>query len=470
MRNPFAAPRFARSKTEKAIARLLFLFLLNMSAIDAQYAVDVTGTAPTYQCTITTTGSTTWADKDLVTLVFPDGQCKQTSIGWNGTAVTSGTNVVEWSPYNAEQPFGAIRTFVAKKGGTGPPPAPALIQADITNSTNTSLAPPAPEPISFPARSTWRIDKLWEFSEDYSTLLVVSYQNACTSTSSDKITISYDANQINIVEVYKFNNEIINNPSGAVIIDPSFPAYSTYLSFNSVFLKVTLKDLVEIGDKISITATGLFCPDSIVNTIVLDSEVKGGPHDPNSKTSDIDTISSGQTGPVNIIYTVQFHNDGNAPVKRVVVTDTLPDGLDPATFTLVETPVMNGLWLAPSYNDPNSAIKVLNFEGVDGMPGFGQTSPSYSFGQTIYRFRFQVKTKPGFRETINNTATVVFYDRDSALPKIITDVSQVHYDSSPRDTNEHYTCCKCWKKFWRCLCKAFRREKKSPDPKPDTYR
>lgn len=469
MTNPYAAPRFSWSNPEKTIVLLLFLF--NLNATDAQYMVNVDGTAPNHQCVITTIGNTNWNDQDLVTWIFPDGQYKQSLTRLVGTVVESGTNVVSWSPYSATQPYSAIRTFVAKKGGTGPPPAPALIQTDITHSINANQALPAPAPINFPQGSSWGIEKMWEFSKDYSNLLVVSYKNECTSTLADKITISYDANQVNIEEIYKFNNEDIINQPGVIAIN-TFPSNIPYQNFNNVFLKVTLKDIVEIGDKISITATGRFCPgpDSIINTIVLDSEVKGGPHDPNSKTSDIDTISSGQTGPVNIIYTVQFHNDGNAPVKRVVVTDTLPDGLDPATFTLVETPVMNGLWLAPSYNDPNSAIKTLNFEGVDGMPGFGQTSPSYSFGQTIYRFRFKVKTRPGFRETINNTATVVFYDGDNALPKIITDVSQIHYDSSPRDTNEPNTFCSCWKRFWKCLCGKSRRDKKTPASKPKTRR
>jgi len=452
---------------------VFLLLLVNVGVVGAQYQILQSGTGP-FNCMIvnpnhnSTTDINPWNNKDFVTWIFPDGQYLQEEVLLDGPDIYPASDMVQWSPFSANKPGDYIYAYVAEKGGTGPPPQAFFTFNNVFNGT-IGTSPPAP--INYAAESNFKFSNLWDLSPGNSTMLVVSYQkNSCTATASDYIEFRYNHNEVTIEDIFGFNRESApiatqfnNTLSSAKIgtynsINLSIPG-----NHNNIFLKVKPTSQTYLGQIIDITAIGQFCPlPSPIEVFVLRCVVQKDPHDPNSKTVDVDTIYANQTDPVKLTYSVQFHNDGEAPVHKVVVTDALPPELNPSTFHLVDVPYMNGLNL---YNQntsgANSENIELTFMGNPGLPGLSQTNPSFSYGETIYRYSFEVETYPNKRNPINNTATVTFYDDEGKqLGHVVTDVSDVFY--SEESKNPVVLDCCCRQKFWWRFWNICRRHKKEP--------
>ncbi len=354
-----------------------------------------------------------FADKDQITWIFPDGQYQQKEIIANAQGVIqNGADYVQWLPSKDAQtgPF-YIQAYVARKGGTG---NPTLSEPEPFTGTYTNNPPAS---LSFSSGTNWHICPSWDFSPNNETFLIVSYNAVtaavCPAPSSDFITLQYNPAQLTLVDNHVFNNE--NLVSVPAIGETKISHFSYSQPYSNIFLKVKTDAATTIGTPINIKVIGRLCAsnaDQIPDTIDLPFVTKGGPHDPNSKTVDIDTIFSNQTKPIKLTYTVQFHNDGKAEVNKVVVTDNLPAGLDPSTFKLVDVPDMNGLTFDKlGSSGQNNEIKEITFKGstgvsgIVGLPGLAQVNPCYSYDQTIYRFKFEVYTDPSYKKTINNEAT-----------------------------------------------------------------
>jgi len=281
-----------------------------------------------------------------------------------------------------------------------------------------------PQPIYFPLGKNWQINRSWEFSPVAETFLILSYKNlllsGCPSVQTDFVfTLKFDPNQIDPVDSYAFNNQAVSDPAINGSIEVKVPDYQNDNIHHHVFLKV--KSTTQIGDSIKIKALTTNC-NGITDSILLSYVAEAGPHDPNKKTVDIDTICSNQSA-IKLTYTIQFHNDGDAVVNKVLVTDNLPPGLEPSTFTLADVPNRIGM-LTPVLSTIGTTTKEIVFDQM-GLPGLGQTSPSFGYDQTIYRYTFTVFTIENFNNTINNHAAVEFYDGTVSLGTINTNVATV---------------------------------------------
>jgi len=401
---------------------VLLLLLVNVAAVEAQYQIsaELIPNTPSYKCTIVpTTGAFEYLD--LITWILPDGQFKQQEIGKdaNGNVINFAT--FTWTPYVDPTPNNPdpdkIQAFVAEKGGTGTPPPYSY---DFLGQFGTTLLPTI-----FPTTQDFQLNRSWEFSRDAETFLIFTYQpkTLCSGNTSEEIRLNYPSHLTFLSNSYQsFNNEMI--------MDFSSQGYLLISNFTynqdeqrHIFLKFKTNPLTPINQAIQITAQGKFC--DTPQFVVYNCTTALHPHDPNKKTVDIDTICSNQPSNIKLTYTIQFHNDGKSPVKKVVVTDMLPQELLPTPFTL-NCPPLNGIdgFIEDQPSGANDEIKKITFSGA-GLPGLGQTSPSYSYDQTIYRFTFEVNTISDFHTIIDNDAAIIFYDDNGALPTIFTNVARV---------------------------------------------
>jgi len=454
---------------------ICLLFLLNIELIPAQYSLSLPGTSAPYTCTIH--NADTWTDKDLLTWIFPDGQFKQKQVQVINNGLVSGSNAVAWTPYAPQSgPLNDnILFLVAKKGGSGPPPPALLVGNKIVPFNALTTPPTPPSPTAYTnftiVQGNCKVGHLWDFSKLASTYLVVSYRNACTG---GYVEISYPTNSVELEQFFGFQGETFDPPTitngiGLLKIRPgsSVPAGSQF----NVFLKMKPTAQMDVGQTFKIFTKSHLCPSGYqLDSMVIDSLqfiLKGGPHDPNYKKVDIDTIYNGHANALRLTYTIQFHNDGNAPVKKVVVTDVMPAGLNPATFHLVDAPAMNGLMLSNLTNFQNlyssNLVKEIIFEGAAGLPGINEPNASYSYDQTIYRFKFGIDTDPNFKLTINNDATITFYDNNVTLPHIVTGIAPVYIvDQAAPGPRSFTECCCNWTPFWCRFFNIFRGEKLRP--------
>jgi len=453
---------------------VLLLLLVNVGVTTAQYNLVLTGTSAPYTCTINNTG--TWTDQDLLTWIFPDGQYKQKLIDFNDLGqFVQGSNSIEWFPYkpNFAVLSGEIKAFVAKKGGSGTPPPNLMWFGGATASATVNTTNITPVGIDLPTDEFCSLGSLWDFSPVAPNYLVISYTNVpCSPTSNDHFVIKYKTDELSVDYSQSFgNNSELIEPLGSILIGSTnytqlkiknLPTNLLNGIFNNVYLKV--QSLLPAGTPLDIALKSQRCSASpqFYTEATYNYMVQGGPHDPNYKIVNIQTLTTNQTGPVELIYTIQFHNNGSAPVKEVIVTDHLPFHLNPETFEVMDFQPMNGIDHYTSlYNLHPNDQKKITFTGP-GLPGLGETSSSYTYSQTIFRFKFKVKTKPNIQTAIDNTANIVFYDHISKkmLEPIVTNVAKVKYIFPPPEG------CSPWKNFWRNFFNIFRREKLPPCRKP----
>jgi len=421
---------------------VFLLLLLQVGSVGAQGPYTVTQTLPfqgTYQYTILPNFSLStpkFTDLDLVTWIFPDGQFKQHEVRVDASNnIVAGTNIITWVPYNATalNVPDEIKVYVAKKGGTG---NPTLTSQNV----KVSVMPMAsfPETFAFQPNQTWQINRSWEFAPGFETFLILSYKNLVSpgcapDTSGIKFRLFFNSDQVIPVQPlidssFGFSNQSIGANANQSI-EIKLPSSQNDPVQQHVFIK--LKSTAEVGDSIIITAIANICAGA-PDTMVLRYVTSGGPHDPNNKTVDIETICSNQSDAIKLTYTIQFHNDGNAPVEKVDVIDDLPTELNSGTFVLGNPLEMNGIDYYTHI--ANGTTQTITFMGIgppgSGLPGLGQTNLSYCYDQTIYRFSFEVYTVPIINTFIDNEAKVVFYDLSNpnnpiALDPIFTNVARV---------------------------------------------
>ncbi len=368
-------------------------------------------------------GTPALAQSDLITWIFPDGQYRQKAVSVNNFSVVAGTDTVQWRPY-ANAPTGPndIQTYVARKGGTGnPPPAYAAFSGGLTAT--------APEPYYFPPGKTWQISRSWDFSPNNETFLIFSYkpQNLpLCNPGTDGVELTFNPAQLELVQNFAFNNEMLTAQPGAGKIDARILNLNNGLNNQHVFLK--LKSKTQIREPILIQAIGRVCT-QLPDTVMLRYETAGEPHDPNKKTVDIETICPGQPA-VQLTYTVRFHNDGNAKVDQVDVTDVLVSDLQAQTFSPGNIPDPSGAttytWPAPSA----TSTKTVKFNNL-GLPGINQTNPTYNYDQTNYEFSFTVLTKPNVSTAFDNETDIVFYGSIGPLANIKTNIATVLVSDVP---------------------------------------
>ncbi len=371
-----------------------------------------------------------WAVGDLITWIFPDGQMMQREIAI--VADTISNFKLSWFPaYHQPVALDSIKAYVARKGGTG---HPTLVMPSTNSATQFQPVNTQPRPINFPAGRTWKANYTWEFSPGKENFLVISYKHSGECIDLDGQFKVELPTEISIIESIVFNSEQISVDTNG---NKLFMVSATSRPRN-IFLKLKMKDTVTLGRQFEIKIYPTICngEDADTRDISLLCVAKGEPHDPNYKIVDVQKIPVHNPDSTKLTYTIQFHNDGEAPVKKVRIIDTLPPELDPKTFKLLSTPLMNGLRLdSVIYSPSNPAIIELTFVAPGsspGLPGLNQANHP-AFAETIYRFSFEVKTRPNVQTPINNDATVIFYSNDGfALPEVITGIAQVKIGDSPK--------------------------------------
>lgn len=386
-----------------------------------------------YSCSLKALQSTLfWQKNDLITWIFPDGQYLKSEEPVGGGAEIS--RAVTWKPFSKPAVADSIIVYVARKGKPG---NPARIAGPADGLINV-ITPATPNLFNLLEGGKWNLSESWSCSPKCDNILILTYDptDCIGSDISGTFSISFDPNKIEFLTQEKlFYSEIpnSNNPGEYKILLPNTQF------FRHAFIKIKVKPTVKVGDVIDFSFKGNICnPDTVLSFSYL---VAADPHDPNWKIVDIDTIDA--NGPSKrLIYTIQYHNDGTAPVNKIDIYDRLPPQVDPSTVTFIN-------------QHPNCSWEfitedqlAIHFDNMN-LPGLNQTNPSYGYDQTIFRFSFQVYTKPNVNTTFPNNATITFYDSagDPMMP-IITDPATV-YTQSPQQ--ECPRCCCglfCWIRKW----------------------
>lgn len=432
---------------------LVFLWMLfaGVSAFAAgeatiKYKIIITPSSTSaggYSCSLEAMQDTLfWQKNDLITWIFPDGQYLQSEDTIGGGAAIS--QVVTWKPFKSPVYKDSIFAYVARKGKPGNPARVAVLATDFSITRSAS----EPEKFSFPAGIKWQLNRSWDFSPNNETLLIFSYDpQGCSDKSRSDFTpgtvnINFDPKQIIMLDTISFGKEQVDI---SVPNSPQISQLSSEPYYRHVFFKVKLQPTVQLGDKIDINLnTENYCGNSFESTYSY--IVAADPHDPNWKVVDIDTIDA--NGPAVVLnYTIQYHNNGAAPVNRIDVDDRFPAQIDPSTFAFTSMPIKGSQSSVPTF--PESDHLHIEFGNMN-LPGLNQHSPSsYGYDQTIFRFSFKVLTKPNLNITFPNNATITFYDSagDPMMP-IITDPATV-YTQSPQQKCPR-CCCGlfCWIRKW----------------------
>lgn len=409
----------------------LFCLLLCASVyLRAQpYNVSTTPVGLSYECTVVP-NTQTLDDKDLVTWIFPDGQFAQRLIEKSGVSILNNSDKWLWTPFsNAPSGPNEVVVYVAKKGGTGTPPK----RLAPTPTPGGNVGPLAP--FAFSPGQNWQINRAWEFSPDNETLLILSYQGpqSCKGTPAS-LTLTFNPAEMtyNTADFAAYHNEIVSTTTNSVNV----VNFNYDNNVNHVYLKLKLQPSVKVGQMVRVDVSGVLCGKEFQQAIFYES--KGNPHDPNRKTVNHPVLCPNVPKRSDLIYTIQFQNDGSAPVNKVVIKDALPNDLEPTTVTLDNVPnqgIVLDNW-SVSGNILNIKFKSLN------LPGLAQTSPQhYAYDQTLYQFSFRICTKPSLpllssAPFFDNRADIVFYDsNDLPLPTISTNLERV----TIRDISTCYT-------------------------------
>ncbi len=415
---------------------VLLLVLGNVGVVSGQYTIMVSPPpsmlVTSYECKIVRDllnfPNTKWADLDLITWIFPDGQYMKRTIDADAQGNALSGDIVTWWPSAGTQagaPSGPndIQAFIAEKGGTGIPPH---IVSPIFPYFGSYFNIP-PSTFNFPNNNPWQVNRTWDLSPHDESFLLVSYKPfpGCISDSTDFIELRFDKNKLTLGDNYGFNLEDI--PQNTNVTDKIIRIKKFAMSpvHKHIFLKVKPTALLELRESINITVNGKFC--NFSDSFVLSYVNENVPHDPNKKVVDIEKICLNQFYPLKLTYTVQFQNDGAAPVKEVHVKDLLPSELNPLSFHLISpVPMMNGIDVG--FEDPinpSEPNKLIKFTGT-GLPGLNQTTPfSYGYDQTIYRFSFDVEISTTIQDTIKNRAEVTFYNNGTPIiPSLATNFAK----------------------------------------------
>jgi hypothetical protein len=181
-----------------------------------------------YTFTISALGSTTWRSGDLITWIFPDGQFFQRTNTYVGTG---NSNIsVDWEPYKSIPANSQVYAFVAKKGGTGIPPA-FVEQATYIFTTAISATTSTPPPFGMPTTTAWQVNNTWNFCPGQYTYLMISYRPnpACSFGPGNTFSVHLPPGIAKVAE-FCFNGEI---PSG------TNPIIYTTPTPNPVFILMT---------------------------------------------------------------------------------------------------------------------------------------------------------------------------------------------------------------------------------------
>ena len=433
----------------------LFLVCCSFGVLRAQpYALSVTplnGSTTQFSCRVLQTGSSTWSNGDLITWIFPDGQMQQKEIIKNGN--TALNYEVTWAPYNTNVNVNTVQAYIAKKGDTGDP-AKAVVPGNPTPVFSGGSST-TPININFPVGRSWKASYTWEFARGKHNFLVLSYKKEFCDFPTAQFDIVLPPG-VEMVDTLSFKSEYMSVDEDTIIL-----GVTPELNPCNFYLKLKLDTTVAIDSILNVFIRSTLCdrddagkPKVNPPFDTIPFQVKGEPHDPNYKEVDVTKIAKGKNSPVKLVYTIQFHNDGEAPVSNVTVIDTLPQELDPSSFNLINLPKMNGLMFNGFKSDSiNPYIKKIFFKRAPnfaGLPGLNQANPKYSFDQTIYRFSFEVNTIPGIQKPIDNNAAVYFHlDDTTQLPVVITGIARVDLEENTDSTSTNQCCQDCI-----CLCKC----------------
>ncbi len=434
---------------------LILIFLTCFSFCSkAQYLVSYTQPLPgTLRCQIaidqdwnTANSSTnTLAENDLITWIFPDGQIFESTIQFSGA--TQSGNMVDWKPCRNLTAGATATAIVTKKGGTGNP-AITITETNFPPTLTGPIATSIPAAFQFQTGAPWQLNYTWDFSPGYYTYLVISYKPGpgCSIDSFSKFEIVLPTG-VSLIGQKTFNNEAVTPPN-----DNFVEVYNLNTSTEQkhILLKLAVNTSVAIGAPLNIKVNNNTCsPDGTT----LQLTAKTVPHDPNQKTVDIKRICNKNLS-TKLHYRVQFHNDGNAPVKKVRVTDCLPNELIPSTFVL-QAPTMNGLATPfTATSSLNSPCKTIEFLGL-GLPGLCQTNQVFLYSQTIYAYEFDVMTTANLTKDIDNVAVITFFN----------DVDGTYVPLDPITTNVERVYVGCEKPgFCHCFKSLFCRKCNKPKP------
>ncbi len=258
-------------------------------------------------------------------------------------------------------------------------------------------------------RNNLDIKKSWNITTYAMTWIMVHYQNDFDADPVDGcVHFNYNPEQIEVLNTPQINGVTI----GAVGTNSPFLNYNGWAQnihhdshngritwqfedlksddIDQRILYIPVKGFInqDIND-VDLSAMILKdCNDPIIDRVGVHFEVVGHPHDPNYKQC-LNLNNLSHTAAMKeeygeeegeweqyIIYEIQFHNEGTAPVQNVTVKDYLPAEIDPNSVELLSS---------DHYCELDLQNTEFYFPNI-WLPGTGQ---GYEYEETISQFRFK---------------------------------------------------------------------------------
>ena len=283
-------------------------------------------------------------------------------------------------PYTIDPPTERQVTVTVGNVATSPVPASFVMSGSAPIQIGTSWFP---NPIT------------WNFT-------IISFTNACSPTKiKGDITYYFNVNQQSISMAPSdspiYNNWISINGPGTGIFPTTVPGYTHKLvvkyeglknnEIRHIYIKSTVLPSIEantnLSSKVVMTTD---CSNNSQFETLGTLQVKGHPHDPNSKRVDKKSVCYNNQNPHSLTYTITFQNDGTAEAEDIIVWDNLPPELDATSVQLT------------SFSGPNCSLTVhppslleFKFYGIK-LAGTGQINPFYTYDETVGSVSFRVNT------------------------------------------------------------------------------
>ena len=232
-----------------------------------------------------------------------------------------------------------------------------------------------------------------------------SVSNIGTEASTATINFDFDTDQNWVSATVAPNAQVVNNATWSIAMDPG----DTWTA--RVTLNTPASVALGTGIQHQLTATPDAPDTTPADNMATWTRTVVGSYDPNDKVSSVSSLTptEAQNGAW-IDYTIRFQNTGTFMAENVLITDTLPPGLQANTFRYVASSHSNFWYM-------EAGVLHVRYDHIQ-LPHINANEPA-SHG--FIKFRIKANTALIVGEEIENVANIYF---DFNAP-IITDPSVI---------------------------------------------
>jgi hypothetical protein len=233
----------------------------------------------------------------------------------------------------------------------------------------------------------------------------VYVRNNTCSTPAATLKLNYSTDYTNMPTVPRASSVAVGTVTWNISSTPSVGSSPLSYSWRASVPPTGLTPGDTVNSRLLVTPTAGDM--DTTNNVVVRVDTVRGSYDPNHIWVKPEGCIASGAVPVQLQYTVNFENVGNAPAHNIHVLDTLPDYVDPST---IEIEMASHEMYLYSYKDAGHTVLKFDFPGIE----LADTS---HHGLSDGAFIFNIKTRGGLANgtAIRNRVGIYFDYNDVVL-------------------------------------------------------